>query len=707
MQSKKAIRKTMRFMVGIGATLCLMMTGLLLPALPANAATTVEVSASAPATVESGDYFTANVNILDVTGFDAADFRVVVDPAVLEIETPGSDVTDGQIGAANIPVTSCVPEAPGTYKIVVNVLGSPGVDGSGYLCQIKFHVLGAAGTSSAINFQNGLLGNVDLPPVEIPSNWTGTTVDVDDATAPTVITKSPTGNNVPIDTEVTATFSEDMSPGTITTGSFTVTGSAVAGSVSYNNSNKKATFIPDSMLDYDHRYTVNLSTAITDGGGNPLGSSYSWSFKTERPPSCNDGSVNVAFVPGPGRSSGGTLPATSNAAFSAFTFTNVPFDSVDAEELADYDTVVLISCDPMSELDGSQRTDIVDWVENGGKLIIYDSECQGGGNTLEVTWLPCPYTVHYPGAVGGNSIADPWVDLEIVENNTLSSGDSESPYYINADKVASQTDAAGDQNVFIAQSDCWCGDMVGTNVLDEDGERMSPGTTGYSHAYSRHENGLIIYNGLDIDVLGSASDPTDDTGEGFLAKIWLLELQQTWDQFSGRSACGLPCGIGLGPEEDEVSPDTVVCDVPSVTDGPPQMSIQNVLTIPENGVQNQMFEVWVSVGNSGDTEGTKTVALYVNGAWVDSQTVSVGPGGGENVLFWVSRAVPGTYTASIEGREAQFTVLGTGPPQSAPAPPTAAAGLGGGLGTGGIIAIIVIVLAIGIGLVVILRREST
>jgi hypothetical protein len=374
--------------------------------------------------------------------------------------------------------------------------------------------------------------------------------------------------------------------------------------------------------------------------------------------------------------------------------------------LANYDTVVLISCDPMNQLDGSQRADIVDWVADGGKLLIYDSECFTDAS-LDNTWLPCPYTTYFPGGQGATQGGSPWVDMEIVENNTLSSDDSESPYYIDTDKVASETDAAGDQNVFIVESTCWCGDILGTNALDDSGEIMAPGTTGYSHAYAHYENGLFIYNGLDIDNLGTSSDPTADTGVGFLAKIWLLELEQTWDPFSGRSSCGLPCGVVLEPEEDEVTPDTVVCDVPSVTDGPPQMSIQSVFTNPEQAVQNQMIEVWVSVGNSGDTEGTKTVALYVNGAWVDSQTVSVGPGGGENVLFWVSRAVPGTYTASVEGRETQFTVLGMGPPQSAPAPPMAVAGLGGGLGTGGIIAIIVIVLAIGIGLVIILRREST
>ena len=150
-------------------------------------------------------------------------------------------------------------------------------------------------------------------------------------------------------------------------------------------------------------------------------------------------------------------------------------------------------------------------------------------------------------------------------------------------------------------------------------------------------------------------------------------------------------------------------DVTCVTPpgGDAKMSIQGICLNGEEFVQNQEIEATVSVGNSGGTKGSKTVALYVNGVLEASDSVTVGPGSGQNVLFLFSRAVPGTYTVSVEGREAQFTVLGMGPPQAAPAPPMAVAGLGGGLGTGGIVAIIVVIVALGIGLVVILRREST
>lgn len=260
---------------------------------------------------------------------------------------------------------------------------------------------------------------------------------------------------------------------------------------------------------------------------------------------CNNGSVNVAFVPnqyGPG---GGALP-TTDPAFSGFSFTDVPYANVNATTLANYDTVVLITCDPMNDLSSSQRTDIIDWVYNGGKLIIYDSECKWN-DTVDYTWLPCKATTFCPGAWGATQSGYPWVDLWIVEDNTLSSSNSTSPYYINTTMIAYDTDAAGDQNVFIAKDPCWCGDMMGTNVLDDSGQAASPGTTGYSHAYTHYGKGLIIYNGLDIDYMGSDSDPTAATGEGYLAKIWLLELNQTWDNINGTDVCGLPCKAPIPP----------------------------------------------------------------------------------------------------------------------------------------------------------------
>ncbi len=255
---------------------------------------------------------------------------------------------------------------------------------------------------------------------------------------------------------------------------------------------------------------------------------------------CNDGSVNVAIVPNPSADGGGTLP-TTDSAFNRSTFTNVPIANVNAATLAQYDTVVLMTiCDPITELTASQRSDIINWVIAGGKLIIYDSECKSNA-TLDYSWLPCKAESFCPGAWGATQSGYPWVDLWIDEDNTLSDVNPMSPNFVNTTKIAYGTDAAGDQNVFISKDTCWCADMSGTNVLDASGGPQAPGTTGYSHAYTHPGKGLIIYNGLDIDPLRSASDPTADTASGHFAKIWLLELNQTWDNVTGIDTCGLPC----------------------------------------------------------------------------------------------------------------------------------------------------------------------
>ena len=74
-----------------------------------------------------------------------------------------------------------------------------------------------------------------------------------DTTRPRVASPAPAAGaaNVPTNTAVTATFTEDMDPGTITGTSFTLTGpgtSAVAGSVGYATGARTATFTPTATL---------------------------------------------------------------------------------------------------------------------------------------------------------------------------------------------------------------------------------------------------------------------------------------------------------------------------------------------------------------------------------------------------------------------------------------------------------------------------
>jgi hypothetical protein len=112
-----------------------------------------------------------------------------------------------------------------------------------------------------------------------------TTVAAPDTTSPQVVSTTPTNNatGVAINSAVTAVFSEALDCTTVTASSFTVDGGApVAGGV--NCTGATVTFTPSSNLANDTSHTATLTTAITDVAGNPLASSYVWSFTTAAAP---------------------------------------------------------------------------------------------------------------------------------------------------------------------------------------------------------------------------------------------------------------------------------------------------------------------------------------------------------------------------------------------------------------------------------------
>ena len=162
-----------------------MLVGLLPGALVSAQA--VDVGVSASASVKSGEYFTTQVSISGVTDFDAAVFTVVFDSDVLEIENPtvGGDISEGQIGGIAVDVGPVNAASPDVLNVVVSEAGLSGVTGSGYLCEIRFHAIGAAGASASVNLENGTLSNKDGE--LIPASWGGTTINVEaEATAPPV-----------------------------------------------------------------------------------------------------------------------------------------------------------------------------------------------------------------------------------------------------------------------------------------------------------------------------------------------------------------------------------------------------------------------------------------------------------------------------------------------------------------------------------------
>lgn len=102
--------------------------------------------------------------------------------------------------------------------------------------------------------------------------------------APTVISVTPLRNavNVPTNTPtITATFSEAMNAGTLTTSSFTLacpTGTPQTGAVTYSGTT--ATLTLTSNLPGSTICTATITTAAKDLTGNSLAAAYTWSFTT-------------------------------------------------------------------------------------------------------------------------------------------------------------------------------------------------------------------------------------------------------------------------------------------------------------------------------------------------------------------------------------------------------------------------------------------
>ena len=132
--------------------------------------------------------------------------------------------------------------------------------------------------------------------------WTFRTGVTPDVTRPRVTITSPVTTNsgpttgVPTNMAITAIFTEDMAPATITTASFTLTGpgatpvaARAVSPVTYIVGSRTANFWPAAELTAGTTYTATITTAATDLAGNqlagnqaplPAASSYVWTFTT-------------------------------------------------------------------------------------------------------------------------------------------------------------------------------------------------------------------------------------------------------------------------------------------------------------------------------------------------------------------------------------------------------------------------------------------
>jgi hypothetical protein len=175
----------MKYMRIFNAILVFILVYMLLGFSTPVAADDVAVSIDVTTTPQpQGSDFIATIISGSIINFDVGQYDITYDPAVIQVKTDGSGAPladNGNINGIEIPVSSCGfyppnPGTQGTIRVINNVPGTPGVTGSGYLAKIHFHVVGAAGTSSAISLSNVILGDKDAQ--QIPATWTDGTVQV-------------------------------------------------------------------------------------------------------------------------------------------------------------------------------------------------------------------------------------------------------------------------------------------------------------------------------------------------------------------------------------------------------------------------------------------------------------------------------------------------------------------------------------------------
>jgi hypothetical protein len=231
-------------------------------------------------------------------------------------------------------------------------------------------------------------------------------------------------------------------------------------------------------------------------------------------------SSKVAMVPNVTCNNGGTLyTGTTWPGGDSFSFTNVAVADIENGNIADpittggYDTIVLMAMDfdfGAAWNDPVFSGRILSFINGGGRLIIYTSETTSKTAFSNFIY---PFTVDAPGAKGSRSGS-----LTNLLNDTLSSTDPAdvppaSPgAYINLAMITSQTDI-GDLTVMTSYDPNWYIDLFGTNLNNIGGP---------AHTYAFYGQGLIIFNGLDLD--GASGSPSNANGRAALEMLFWREL---------------------------------------------------------------------------------------------------------------------------------------------------------------------------------------
>ncbi len=270
------------------------------------------------------DYFTARCASCHAAPADTT-------PPAMSSTAPANGATNVNPGTA---VTATFSEAVSDVGTATFTLRA---DGSGAIVSGTVS-LNAAGTTATLQPSAALANSTaytatvttgvrDAAGNALASNytWRFTTAAAADTAAPTVTSMNPANNATGVATNaaVSATFSENILPASVTTSGFTVNG--VGGTVSVSGAT--AAFTPSAPLAYDTTYTATVTASVTDLAGNHPAATRSWSFTTSEaadiaaPTVSSVAPVNNATAVPPSSS----VTATFSEAMKASTITTANF----------------------------------------------------------------------------------------------------------------------------------------------------------------------------------------------------------------------------------------------------------------------------------------------------------------------------------------------------------------------------------------------
>jgi hypothetical protein len=169
-----------------GLLACLIAAAAFLPcSLPSQAAEATAVSLQVPAKAYTKSSYAVPVTISQVSGLNAADFRLTYDPSLITID----EATDGSIGGIPFEVTGFNVVQPGICNVLCFNYNADTLSGSGTLAVIRLHTLNQAGTAQ-IQLSNGTLSVITTdstdkpnPPTAAEATWSNASLSIKNKSA--------------------------------------------------------------------------------------------------------------------------------------------------------------------------------------------------------------------------------------------------------------------------------------------------------------------------------------------------------------------------------------------------------------------------------------------------------------------------------------------------------------------------------------------